>query len=156
MLSPSATEVDKITYIVEQNEVETRFETVEEVCDLLDRLETEASADFWVGIDRGRRPSWVRRLFGMSERLVTPCFSIERAGEVATLTFLDDAWSEYRAVDPDRPVDVSEELRRKVSGGEPTPADPEVCMTATRAFAAARHYLLNGVRPDWMSYRYVR
>lgn len=149
--------VKGLAYIVEQDEVETRLETAEQVCELLDRLEASPAADhLWVLIDRGRRPSWIKRLFGRSERLVTPCFYLQKAGEVAALTFLDDAWSEFRAVDADRPVEASEEVRRKLSGGEPTPADPEVCMTATRAFAAARHYLLNGARPDWMSYRYVR
>jgi hypothetical protein len=145
-----------LTYIVERDESETRLETAEQVCDLLERVAASGSADVWVLIDRGRRPSWLKRLFGFSERLVTPCFYLERAGDVATLTFLDDAWSEYRAIDPDRPAEVSEEIRHKLSGGEPTPADPDVCMAAGRAFEGARHYLLRGTRPDWMSYRYVR
>jgi hypothetical protein len=145
-----------LSYIVEQDEAETRLETVEQVCGLLDRIAASESADVSVVIDRGRRPSWLRRLFGFSERMVTPCFILQKAGGVATLTFFDEAWSEYRAIDTDRPDEISEDIRLKLSGGEPTTANPEVCMTADRAFAAARHYLLRGTRPDWLSYQYVR
>jgi hypothetical protein len=143
-------------YIVELDEAETRIDTVEQVCDLLDRIAASESADVCVMIDQGRRPSWLRRLFGFSERLVTPCFVLQKAGGLAALTSLDGAWSEFRAIDTDRPDGISDEIRLKLSGGEPTPADPEVCMTADRAFAAARHYLLHGTRPDWFSYQYVR
>jgi hypothetical protein len=152
-----------VSYIVQwedevqwDDKVETRLETAEEVCRFLDRIATEVDADFWVLIDRGRRPSWVKRLFGLSERVLTPCFHLQKAGEVAALCFLDDAWSEYRALDPERPTDVSEETRLKLSGGELTPVDPEECMTAARAFVAAHHYIMSGKRPEWMSYRYVR
>jgi hypothetical protein len=148
--------IEGLSYIVEQGEAETRLETVEQVCDLLDRIAASESADVSVVIDRGRRPSWLKRLFGFSERMVTPCFILQKAGGVAALTFLDEAWSEYRAIDKDRPDGISEDIRHKLSGGEPTPADPEVCMTAERAFVAARHYLRRGTRPDWLSYRYVR
>lgn len=148
--------MEGLSYIVAQNDAETRLGTVEEVCDLLDRIAASESADVSVVIDRGRRPSWLRRLFGFSERIFAPCFLLQKAGGVAVLTFLDEAGSEYWAIDADRPDGISEDIRRKLSGGEPTPADPEVCMTADRAFAAARYYLLRGTRPDWLSYRYVR
>jgi hypothetical protein len=146
-----------ISYIVElDDEEEVRLETAEEVCRFLDRIASEVDADFWVLIDRGRRPSRVKRLFGLSERVLTPCFHLQKVGEVAFLIFLDDNWSEYRTLDPERPTDVSEETRLKLSGGEPTPVDPEECMTAARAFVAAHHYIMSGKRPEWMSYRYVR
>lgn len=85
--------------------------------------------------------------------MVTPCFKLQKAGDVAAFIFLDDAWSEYRAMDPDGLDGIGEDVGLKLSGGEPTPADPTVCMTAGRAFATARHYPLRGTRPDWLRYR---
>ena len=149
--------IEGLSYIVEQDEAETRLETIEQVCDLLDRIAASASAEVSVVIDRGRRPSWLKRLFGFSEKDCHPMpHFAEGRRRGRTPTFLDEAWSEYRAIDPDRPDGISEDVRLKLSGGEPTPADREVCMTADRAFEAARHYLLRGTRAEWLSYRYVR
>jgi hypothetical protein len=91
-----------------------------------------------------------------SEQLISPCFHLQKAGDVARLIFADDAWSEYRALDLDHPVEADEEVRLKLSMGDLGPADPEECLDAARALAAARHYLLHGERPDWLTYRYVR
>ena len=148
--------IEGLSYIVEQDEAETRLEDDRAGLRPPGSDRGKRSAEVSVVIDRGRRPSWLKRLFGFSERIVTPRLILQKAGGVAALTFLDEAWSEYRAIDPDRPDGISEDVRLKLSGGKPTPADREVCMTADRAFEAARHYLLRGTRPDWLSYRYVR
>jgi hypothetical protein len=148
--------VEGQSYIVEQDEARTRLETVEQVCELLDRIAAGETADVSVVIERVPSQSRLRRFFGFSGRTVSPCFILQKAGGAAAITFLDEAWSEYRAIDPDRPVGIGEDVRMQLSFGEPTPADPEVCMSADRAFAAARHYLLHGARPEWLSYRFVR
>ncbi len=147
---------DNRTYIVEQDEVETPFRTAEQALEFIRQTMAGESVDLWVFVDCGVRPNRLRRLFGFSERSVTPCFQLQKCGDTATLTFLDEHWSEYRALDPHRPAAVRDEVRRRLSGGELTPADPEECMTAARALDAARDFLLNGSRPDWLSYRYVR
>jgi len=54
------------------------------------------------------------------------------------------------------PADVAREARLKLSGGQPTATDSEVCMDTSQALAAARHYLRSQTRPDWLSYQYVR
>ena len=148
----SATE----TYIVEQNEWETRFETAGAVCNFLDRVGADEAVELWVMRDPGRRRGWLQRLVGMSERLILPCFHLQKEGAAAVLTFLDDAWSEYRALDPQQRISVSEAVRMKLSCGEPTPAPPEVCLAPERAFEAAKHYLMQGERPEWLTYRYVK
>ncbi len=108
-------------------------------------------------IDRGRRRrSWLARLLALSDRDVEPCFWLAKSGDAAAITFLDGAWSEYRATDPDRPVQVTAEQRTALSCGEPSPAPPELCLQSARAFAAAAEYLRRGERPGWLTYRYVR
>jgi hypothetical protein len=146
-----------LSYIVRhEDETEIRLDTVAQVCEYLDQAAVNPTADFTVLADHGRRPSLLKRLFGLSEQMVSPCFCLARAAGAATLTFTDDNWSEYRAIDPERPSNVTADIRKRLSDGEPTPADQELCMAAARAFAAARHFMLQGVRPDWLSYRYVR
>jgi Immunity protein Imm1 len=96
------------------------------------------------------------RLFGASDRDIEPCFWLAKAGEVAALTFLDGAWSEYRASDPAYPVQATADQQMALSCGEPTPAPPEVCLQSARALQAAIEYLQSGERPSWLTYRYVR
>jgi hypothetical protein len=147
--------VSELSYIVEQDETEARLETAEQDCDLLDRLATGASADLWVLIDR----DGARALSNVSSAGSTGWSlraSTWRGRETwplsPSLTTRGASTGQY----PDRPAKVSDEIRHKLSGGEPTSAAPDVCMTASRAFAAARHSLLRGARPEWLSYRYVR
>lgn len=144
-------------YIVEVNESETRSPNLESVLGLLAKVATSERAEVWVQIDHGRRRrSWLERLFGVSDRHIEPCFWLAKIGDVAALTFLDAAWSEYRATDPACPVEATEDQRLALSCGEPTPAPLEVCLRADRAFTAATEYLARGERPGWLTYRYVR
>jgi hypothetical protein len=75
---------------------------------------------------------------------------------VASLTFLDDAWSEYRASDGTRRGTPREEVRIKIAHGEPIPHPVEQCMEKARAFVAMREFLTQGKRPDWLTYKYIR
>jgi hypothetical protein len=75
---------------------------------------------------------------------------------VAALIFLDDAWSEYRAIDVERPVQPSEDVRKRTSHGEFLPYPIGECMSVERAFAAIAHYVAEGERPPWLTYRYVK
>jgi hypothetical protein len=145
------------TYVVEWNGSESRLPDAVRVCELLKRVTAADAAELSVRLDYGpRRRNLLERLFGMSDRHIEPCFWLAKAGPVAALTFLDEAWSEYRATDPERPVQATEAQRMALSCGELTPAPPEVCLEASRAFKAATEYLQRGERPDWLSYRYVR
>lgn len=145
------------TYVIEQNEQETCVPTTEEACRLVRLACDETDADLWVLIDHGRRQrSFLERLAGASDRDVEPCFHLEKTGEVAALTFLDGAWSEYRAMDPGHPVEATEAQRLKISGGELTPQPLEFCMDASRALEAALAYLREGERPAWLTYKYVK
>jgi hypothetical protein len=146
---------DNHTYIFEWDKVDTRLQTPDQVCDFLDQVAAVQSADVSVMIDHGRQPNWFDWLLGARGSLTSPCFNLQKEGEVARLIFGDEAWSEYRAMDPEHPVEAEEDVRRKLSMGELGPAPPEECLDAGRAFGAARHYLLHGERPHWLSYRYV-
>jgi hypothetical protein len=143
-------------FIIEQDEVPTQCASAAEACAHLDRLAELGDVDVWVLIDRGQRRGWFLRLLGYRREVLSPCFHLEKTGEFAALTFLDDVWSEYRAVDPDHRVEAPEDVRLKLSGGEPTPAKPEFVFSAIRAFAAAKEFLSKCERPEWLTYHYVR
>ncbi|QEG29591.1 hypothetical protein GobsT_43890 [Gemmata obscuriglobus] len=121
------------------------------------RAAAAEACDLWVLLDRGtRHRTWLGRLLSLPARDIEPCFWLGKAGGVAVLMFLDGAWSEYRATDPDGPAPATEAQRMALSCEEPTPAPPESCLRAERAFAAAAEYLVRGERPRWLVYQYVR
>jgi hypothetical protein len=148
--------IDGASYIVECNGTETRLPDAAAVREVLTRAAAAESCELWVLLDRGpRRRSWLGRLLGTPARDVEPCFWLGKVGGVAVLTFLDGAWSEYRATDPDGPAAATEAERVALSCGESTQAPPELCLWAGRAFAAVAEYLLRGERPGWLAYKYV-
>jgi hypothetical protein len=117
--------IEERTYIVEVDESETRLPDSASVCELLKQIAAAETTELWVKIDHGRRRrSFLARLFGASDRDIEPCFWLAKAGDVAALTFLDGAWSEYRATDPAYPVQATADQRMALSCGEPTPAPP--------------------------------
>jgi hypothetical protein len=125
---------------------------------VFDQLETLESADLWVTIDRGPRTSWLRRLLGLTDRDILPCFYLVKEGDYAAITFLDENWSEYRAIDPEQPSHASKEIRLRIamSQGEWTPLEAEYCLNFSRALEAIRYFAKEASRPDWLSYKYVR
>jgi hypothetical protein len=104
--------------------------------------------------DGGPRPWW-HRLFGLQRRFVLCYFMLEWCGDYASLMFLDENWSEYRAIDEAHPVNPSEEIRVKIAHGEVIPHPVNECMKKERAFAAVRAFLDSGLRPEWLKYRFV-
>jgi hypothetical protein len=151
------TSIEEPTYIVEWGGTESRLPNAGAVSEVLTNAASAESAELWVYLDRGpRRRTRLGHLFGSPARNIEPCFWLAKAGDVAALTFLDRAWSEYRATDPSGHTEATEAQRMALSCGEPTPAPPEMCLQADRAFAAAAEYLERGRRPDWLVYRYVR
>ena len=104
--------------------------------------------------DDGPRPLW-HRFFGAT-RYVSGFASIEWADGVASLIFLDDNWSEYRAIDKEVPVNASEAVRRAISHGEPCPHPADECIGKGRAFQALQEALESGVHPGWLTYRFVK
>jgi hypothetical protein len=91
-----------------------------------------------------------------AKRNVTPCFAVEWNSGYASLIFLDDAWSEYWAIDGTRRVAPDEAVRRNIAHGEAEPHPIAECMEKARAFAAMRQFILQGNCPDWLTYKYVQ
>jgi hypothetical protein len=140
-------------WIADSDGVETRFDSKEQITAHLSSLEQQARGRVSIKIDHGPIRGW-RRFLGM-KRDVTPCFAVEWDSDYASLIFLDDAWSEYRAIDGAHPVVPSEEVRRNIAHGELRPHPIAECMEKARAFAAIRDFLSRGSRPDWLTYEYV-
>ena len=141
-------------WIVEVNDDDTRLRTVSEVLDHLGRLEAQPSGKAAVMIDRGPVSGW-KRFLGGAKRDISPCFAVEWDGPYASLIFHDDAWSEYRVMDEARPVQATEETRKRIAHGEPAPHPVAECMEKQRAFEAIRQYVRELTRPGWLKYRYV-
>ena len=104
--------------------------------------------------DDGPRPWW-QRFLGLAPRYVSGFAALEWADGFASLIFLDENWSEYRALDEQFPVTPPEIVRIKIAHGEPSPHPPNECMDKVRAFQALQEALQTGVRPGWLSYRFV-
>ena len=100
--------------------------------------------------------SWVSRfVFGLHPRSLLMHFAVEWSGEVASLIFFDDAVSEYRAIDRERPIQADKLARKAIAHGEVTPHPLDQCMALGRAQQAIDEYLKTGVRPEWLQYEYV-
>ena len=141
-------------WVVDFDEVETRFDTCERAAKHVATLEHHERGRIVVTIDHGPTTFWYR-IFGIKRR-VGCAFMIEWHTGYASLAFSDENWSEYWAVDNEHPVHPSEEVRRAISHGEPTPQPKEQCIEKERAFAAIREYFASESRPAWLQYEYVK
>jgi hypothetical protein len=142
-------------WVLDVDGIETRCTSRDAVIEGLAAVEARQRGRLTVRLDRGQARGALRVL-GAAERDVTPCFAAEWVDRYAGLIFLDDDWSEYRASDAARPVTVDESLRLQIAHGEGRPQPAEECMDKGRAFEAMRHFVTYGVRPEWLTYRYVR
>jgi hypothetical protein len=141
-------------YFVELSEVETRLPDVDAVFVFLDRAFLGDFEELWVAVDCGtRKRSWFERALGSGEQDIRSLCMLQKSGELAALTFVDDAMSEYLATDPVNPTSPTDAQRMALSSGEPTPAPVELCLQADRTLRAAKEYLRSGERPQWLSYR---
>ena len=141
-------------WIADIDEVEARFDSKEQIAAYLSGIEQQPRGHVWVLTDHGPIKGW-RRFLGL-KCVVSPCFTVEWDSDYASLIFLDDVWSEYRAMDVSHPVAPNEEVRRRIAHGEVGPHPTASCMEKARAFAAIRYFLIQGVRPDWLTYNCVR
>jgi hypothetical protein len=141
-------------WIAQYNEIERRFPAKDQLAAYLASLETAPAGQVAVLIDRGPASRW-ERFMTETKRDIVSCFSLEWDGAYASLTFHDDAWGEYRAIDHEHPVHSTEDERCNIAQGEPTPLPLEECLDKSRAFRAIREFLNDGARPGWLSYKYV-
>jgi hypothetical protein len=122
---------------------------------LSELMRQHSSGRIVVDEDVGGR-SWVSRfVFGLHPRLLLMHFAVEWSGDVASLIFFDDAASEHRAIDRERPVQADEVARKAIAHGEVTPHPLDQCLALGRAQQAVEEYLKAGVRPKWLQYDYV-
>ena len=140
-------------WLAEIDEVEQRFDSKEKIAAFLTSIEQQSKGHVSVLIDHGPRKGW-RRFLG-AKRDVSPCFAAEWDSRYASLIFLDDAWSEYRAIDVSHPVAPCEEVRRAVAHGELIPHPIAECMEKARAFTLMQDFLIRGGRPEWLTYNFV-
>jgi hypothetical protein len=104
----------------------------------------------------GASRSWWQRMTGARPAWSVAIFAIEWYRGVATLMFYDDEDDEYRAVDPVSEVATDQEIRKKISHGEPDPVAVKYCIAKDRAFAAVRERLVTGSMPPWLTYDHVQ
>lgn len=99
--------------------------------------------------------SWFSRFLGLHPRFLQMHLALEWSNGVASLIFLDDAASEYRARDVEQPIRADENTRKAIAHGELKAHPFDECMALQRARAAVEEYLQTGVRPKWLQYAYV-
>lgn len=122
---------------------------------LSDIMHQHASGSLSLNEDVGLRSRFMQIVFGMWPRILLSHFAVEWCGPTASLIFLDEAGSEYRALDRERPVQADERTRKAIAHGELTPHPLEQCMELQRAQQAIAEYLQTGQRPAWLQYLYV-
>ena len=142
-------------YVANVNNLEHRFAAIPELDGFLATVEQQDKVDLFVQVDLGPTGK-ISRFFGGPKRHLQPCFNLQKAGTWARLTFLDGAWSEHRASDPEQQTAPdAAALEALVDPGESLSTTE--CLTAARAFQAAREFLRqHGRRPSWLTYRYVK
>ena len=143
-------------WIVEFGDDSRRFKRKSDVFPYLSELVRQhPSGRAVVDEDVGGRSWFLRFVFGLHPRFLQMHFTIEWSSEVASLIFLDDAASEYRAKDTEKPILADEATRKTIAHGEVTPHPLEQCMSLGRTRQAIDEYLKTGVRPEWLQYEYV-
>ena len=142
-------------YVASVNHLEHRFASIPELDGFLAGIQQQDKLELFVQIDLGPTGA-INRFLGGPKKHLQPCFSLRKTGIWARLTFLDGAWSEYRASDPEqRAAPDAATIGALVDHGELVSSNEY--LTATRAFRAAREFLSqDGRRPDWLTYRYVK
>jgi len=140
-------------WLVELNEQELSV-SPEDVGTLLANAKKLSEGKLWIGKDGGPRPWW-HRFLGTPKRYVDSLFSLEWYSGGATLIFHDENWSEYRVLKPSGGQSFPENIRKKISHGEPKPAPDEECIETEQAFRAISEALNKGCRPSWLEYRFV-
>jgi hypothetical protein len=142
------------SWLCDLDDVESRQTSTEAVLTWLDRAAERSRGRLSVDVEGDRPKGWLRWLAGR-KRHVSPFFSIEWIGDYASLIFYDESWSEYRVLDAAHPVQPSEEMRLQISHGEPSAPPAAECMLKERAFRAMRERIESGLKPTWLSYKYV-
>ena len=122
---------------------------------LSELMRQHSSGRIVVDEDVGIRSWFSRFVLGAHPRILLMHFAIEWNDDVASLIFFDDAASEYRAKDQERPVQANDGTRKAIAHGELAPHPLEQCMFLDRAQQAIDEYLKTGVRPQWLHYKYV-
>ncbi|WP_157480996.1 MULTISPECIES: hypothetical protein [unclassified Lysobacter] len=134
----------------EDHVLDSSKEVAEAVRACLDRDQGRLSISY----DDGPRPRW-QRFLGLAPRYISGFAALEWADDFASLIFLDDNWSEYRALDAKEPVVPPEATRTQIAHGELLPHPASECVHKDRAFQALLEALQTGGRPGWLSYRFV-
>lgn len=136
------------------NGTERTFGSAREVGDALLACQDQDHGRASISYDDGPRPRW-QRFLGLAPRYISGFAALEWADGFASLIFLDDNWSEYRVLDKITPVSSPETVRVRIAHGEVSPHPAIECMDKARAFQALQEALQTGVRPGWLSYRFV-
>lgn len=145
------------TWTVECDENPQRFARKEDISACIKNLvSTKTSGRIDVDEDVGSR-SWIARtVFGLHPRVLQMHLALEWSDNMASLIFFDDAASEYRAMDSERPLQISEATRKQIAHGEYEPQPIEQCLALSRALQAIEEFLETGARPTWLQYKYVK
>jgi hypothetical protein len=143
-------------WAVECGDTWKRFERKDEVFAHVRELAlSRESGRIDVSEDVGGR-SWISKfVFGLHPRILQGHFAIEWSGGIASLILFDDAGSEYRAKDKEKPIRADETTRRAIAHGEETPHPQNECLALDRALSAIEEYLKTATRPSWLEYEYV-
>ena len=142
-------DADEVLESLDTTELQSAGKHISKFVDLLD------SGRLAIYQDVGEL-NWFHRLVRGGTRDYQHHAFLEWCDGFASLIFVDDAGSEYHAIDPQFDTSlINADTRSKISHGELTPHPAELCLKLERAIQAILSYLDKLERPDWIDYKYV-
>ncbi|WP_299769039.1 hypothetical protein [uncultured Pseudoteredinibacter sp.] len=142
-------------YFLKVGDEDHSIECFDDVIAKIESALAGSSGSIHLCADDGFRPKWQQFVFG-AKIYIRSYFMIEWANNTCALIFHDHSDSEYRALSPSEPEDLSVHTRTKISFGEPEALDRKYCMTKEMSAKVVREFLELGVRPKWLEYEFVK
>ena len=141
-------------WFVELNSVRTVTNSVNEIQSLILSAESFQCGRLWLGRNGGHRPWW-HRLFGLT-RFTDSLFALEWFDNYASLIFYDENDSEFRALDQESLISISDETKSRISHGNTELISNAECIHKQRAFKAIQAFLDKNEKSKWFEYRFVK
>lgn len=148
----------QVAYRLEANaDKERTLDSVQDLEDLLHDLRRRESNDILITRIDGRRIGFERLLYralGLGTELVSGSLSVLTKGELATVTYLDLDFNEWRASLPEEAAGSGDVEFVLMDGTRERLAMAD-CMPIDVAWRAARDFVDRGRRPDWLRFRRI-
>ncbi|MCO7222725.1 hypothetical protein [Pleionea sp. CnH1-48] len=142
-------------YILSIGDRDLELDNLKDVEEKLTEALKNNSGKVTLVADAGSRPWWQRFFLG-AKVYVRMYFTCEWFDNASGVIFYDDAASEYRVVSELSSIDVSRDVREKISFDELQPLDLKYCLSKEQCIEAISRFFEEGEKPKALTYDFVR